>query len=90
MSTLIYTYDEAKSKLDEANDALSKVLKSQEYRHSDLTQRRALLSEVQNLVFKWEEIISEHIRRNPSLREDLIEANKSARKGPKVFYHGAS
>ena len=54
----IYTYEEAKSRLDEALDARSEVLKSQSYSASGRALQRAQLEDINKDISKWEKIAS--------------------------------
>ncbi len=50
----IYTYDEAKGYLDEGLKARSAVLVSQSYQKADRSLQRAMLSDINKDIAKWE------------------------------------
>jgi len=50
----VYTQEEVKGYLKEALDARSKILQSQEYQINNRSNKRAMLSEVNIDIKKWE------------------------------------
>lgn len=79
--TDVYSYKYAKDKLDSFLEEQEKIMKSQEYRIANRTQKRALLSEVEAVIGKWEKIVEEHIRLDSSLSAT---PKKKVRRGPTV------
>jgi hypothetical protein len=51
----VYTQEEVKGYLKEALDARSKILQSQEYQINNRSNKRAMLSEVNIDIKKWED-----------------------------------
>ena len=78
----IYSYNDAKKYLDEALEARSATLKSQEYKIANRSQRRAMLSEIKADIEKWENELKEIFTSNPDLNPN--KDTQKTRKGPGV------
>lgn len=61
----IYTYDEAKTYLNEALAARSAVLTSQSYQKGDRSLQRAMLADVNKDIAKWEKECT-RLQNNPN------------------------
>jgi len=73
----VYTQEEVKGYLKEALDARSKILQSQEYQINNRSNKRAMLSEVNIDIKKWEN----------ELKKILAEDKKNGMRGkPYISY----
>lgn len=79
--TDVYSYEFAKSKLFKYLQKQDEIMESQEYKIANRTQRRALLSEVEAVIGKWEKIIDDHIKLDPTLS---VSKTKKVRTGPTI------
>ena len=86
----IYSVEDAKKYHKEALDARSATLKSQEYKIANRTQRRAMLSEVNADLEKWENELKAIYAANPELNPN--KTTQRTRRGPTVstvgYRHG--
>jgi len=80
----IYSLAQAQQYLDEALATRSKILKSQEYKLANRSQRRAELSQILEDIKKWEDEIKSIYALNPNLRT----TTQKVRRGPTVSIVG--